>query len=387
MAKKKKGRIAVPYIIALIIFLIIVGGAAYMLFDYFNLGKDSGLPELSQGNTENITYEDSHTVLLVLETPDEHRSVTFAVMRSVPKEKKLVFAGIPANTLGTFDGRDAALSKVYGKGGAGDAVEFLERILDVDIDRYIVFDKDSFNKICDMLGGVTYTPGVQISGLGDPDKAHYMVGSQIKKLITYPSFKDGEMQRAYNTGEVLAAMVNQTDYMRLSDNLDLYFDVIKEIPDTDITAADFKSKKNGVRYMFRKGRAVAEYAYVTGKSRGGYFVIDESFCRSFKKDYFVDFNSGERTDSNFIGPIKPNDLMLEYIASTVTFGPEKPNRYLWERASHNELMGPYLPNDEWNQAAEFETKQPETKKSENKENKNKKSENKESPTKGEKNNG
>ena len=104
MAKKKKGRIAVPYIIALIIFLIIVGGAAYMLFDYFNLGKDSGLPELSQGNTENITYEDSHTVLLVLETPDEHRSVTFAVMRSVPKEKKLVFAGIPANTLGTFDG-------------------------------------------------------------------------------------------------------------------------------------------------------------------------------------------------------------------------------------------------------------------------------------------
>lgn len=70
-----------------------------MLFDYFNLGKDSGLPELSQGNTENITYEDSHTVLLVLETPDEHRSVTFAVMRSVPKEKKLVFAGIPANTL------------------------------------------------------------------------------------------------------------------------------------------------------------------------------------------------------------------------------------------------------------------------------------------------
>jgi anionic cell wall polymer biosynthesis LytR-Cps2A-Psr (LCP) family protein len=296
MTTKKKGRIAVPYIIALLVMLILVGGGAYMLFNLFGLGNNEELPELESGTSTQVTYDDSHTVLLVLDTPVEQSDVTFALMRSIPKEKKIIFTGIPTNTYGDFFGREETLSAAYSRGGISYAIDFVEQTLDIEIDRYVIFDSDSFYKICDIFGGVTYTPGVQISGIGDPDTEHYMVGTQLIKFLTYSEFKGGEMQRAYTVGSVLAAMLNQTDNQRIADSMDIYFNTMIDLVDTNITAVDYKEYKNAIKYMFEKGTAIAGYAYATGTLEKGFFIIDEDFCTSFKEDYFTDHEAATEAD-------------------------------------------------------------------------------------------
>ena len=199
-----------------------------------------------------------------------------------------MFAGIPANMAGNAGGKEVTLSDVYARGGSSEAVGFVENAFGIDIDRYMKFDSAAFIKICDIFGGVSYTPGVRIAGLGKPNVEHYMVGSQIQTYLTYPMFADGEMQRAFTVGSVIAAMVNQSDGKRIADSLDIYFNTIIDMVDTNITAVDYKKYKAPIKYMFEKGTAIAEYTYVTGTASKELFTVDDEYCQSLIEDYFTE---------------------------------------------------------------------------------------------------
>ena len=286
MAKKKKGKIAIPYLITLFISLIFIGGGAWFIFNYFELGKDDEIPELVGRDTVEITYEDSHTVLMVIDDPKAASPLTFALMRSVPKDKDLLFVGIPANTVEVYNGKQTSISEVYGRGGAQEAANFAEQLLDIDIRRYITFNCDTFAEFCDIFGGVSYETGVKIPGLGNPDKKQHLIGSQIARFLTFSEYPDGEMQRAFNVGSVLASIVNQSDYQRIADNFELYFNTIVNMVDTNITAVDYKKYSDAIVYMFEKGTGIAKYSYMTGETAGDVFVADFDFRESLIEDWF-----------------------------------------------------------------------------------------------------
>lgn len=311
MAKKKKGRIAVPYIVTIIISLIIIGGAALFIYNYFELGREEELPELVGGTSTSITYDDSHTVLLILDTPEEASPQTFVLMRSVPMNKTLMLVGIPANTVGSSGGRQMRLNEIYTNSGAAGTMDFLEQILDVDIDRYMKFDPDSLIEITDIFGGVTYTPEVKIPGIGEAGTEKILNGKQIERYITFSSFPDGEMQRAFNTGSILAAMVNQTDGQRIADNLDLYFNTVINMVDTNVTAVDYKNYKTAIKYMFEKGTAIAKYSYMTGQTSGDDFYVDKEFCESFREEYFTAPEEKTSSEAPETTNIKATDVELD----------------------------------------------------------------------------
>ncbi len=301
MAGKKKGRIAVPYIITIFISLLIIGGAALFIYNYFELGKEDELPELMSRTSSEITYDDSHTVLLILDTPEDSSPQTFMLMHSVPVDKTLMLVGIPANTVGSVSGKQKQLSEVYESGGAMETVDFLEQIFSVDISRYMIFDSDAFIELTDIFGGVTYTLDVKVPGVGEAGVEKILNGMQIERYITYALFPDGEMQRAFNTGAILAAMVNQSDGQRIADNFDMYFNTIIDMVETNVTAVNYKNYSTAIKYMFEKGTAVAKYSYMTGSTVGDDFYADADFCESLKEEYFTAPEPETETDSQSAG--------------------------------------------------------------------------------------
>ena len=94
MAKGKNGQIAVPFLLTIFIGLIIIGGGAYGIYRYFGFGKVEVPPEPVPRTSGDITYEDNHTMLFVLDAPEKNCPPTFVLMRSMPLKKEIVFVGL-----------------------------------------------------------------------------------------------------------------------------------------------------------------------------------------------------------------------------------------------------------------------------------------------------
>lgn len=287
MTKKKNGRIAVPFLITIFIGLLIIGGAALFIYNYFGLSKDDELSEPIPRSVTTATYEDSHTILFILDTPEEKCPSTFMLMRSIPKDKKILFVGLPANTIAAIDGVQASLKDSYARGGAASAVSFTEATLGIEIDRYMVFDSDALIKLCDIIGGVSYTVNADITGFQDTNSEQYLNGSQVLTLVTYPLFDEGENQRAYTAASLFASMINQADGARLANDFDRNFNTIINMTNSNITSVDYKEHKAAIKTMFERGMSIARFRIVTGTAATNDFIIDQSFCDSLISEYFT----------------------------------------------------------------------------------------------------
>lgn len=287
MKKNQKGHVAVPFLITIFIGLIIIGGAAVAVYKYFGLDKKDELSEPVARAASTATYEDSHTILLILNVPEEKCSSTFVLMRSVPKEKKLVFVGIPTNTIAVIDGKQASLADSFARGGASEAVNFASQAFEVPIDRYMVFDENAMLKACDIIGGVTYTVAADIVGL-KKNTEQYLNGSQMQKVMTYPLYENGEVQRAYTASSLLSSMVNQAKGERLADGLDRSFNTIINLVDSDVTSVDYKNRKVGIKDMLKNGSAYARFRVADGTVASDSFVLDGNFIKTLKEEYFAE---------------------------------------------------------------------------------------------------
>lgn len=287
MAKNKNGSIAVPFLVTIFVGLLIIGGAALFIYNYFGLSNEEELSEPIPRSVSTATYEDSHTILFILDTPEKRCKSTFVLMRSIPKDKKILFVGLPSNTISLIDGKQASLIDSYERGGAPSAETFTESTLGIEIDRYMIFDSESFIKLCDIIGGVSYAVNVDIAGFEDTTDEQYLNGEQIVTLLTYPLFADGEVQRAYTASSLISTMINQADGTRLANDFDRNFNTIINMTNSNITAVDYKEKKGAIKTMFERGTSIARFRIASGTTATNDFIIDQSFCESLIDEYFT----------------------------------------------------------------------------------------------------
>ena len=244
MAKKKTGSIAVPFLVTIFISLIVVGGAAFAIYNYFGFGSTDAPPEPTPRTGQNISVEDNHTILLILDEPEQRCSSTFILMRSLPVKKEIVFFGLPTNTISLVDGSQQRLKDCYDRGGPSSATDFVQKAFNITVDRYMKFDSESLKKVCDIFGGVSYEVNVDIAGFKNDGSKQYMNSQQIETFLTYSMFRGGERERALQDAALFAAMVNQADGMRIADGFDGSFNsVINMISDTTVTSVDYKNHK------------------------------------------------------------------------------------------------------------------------------------------------
>ncbi len=288
MAKKKSGSIAVPFLLTIFLGLLIIGGGAFGIYNYLGINKQDPLDEPTPRAAAIVTAEDSHTMLFILDEPDMKCSSTFVLMRSNPLEKRIIFIGIPANTISIIDGQQEHIKSSYERGGPQAAVNFVNKCFGIEVDRYMKFNSESFRKVCDILGGVTYFVEPDIAGFKKEGGEEYLNSRQIETLVTYPMFSGKEVQRAYTASSILSSMVNQADGKRIAENFKTSFDSVINMVTTDVTSVDYKNRQYAIRNMFEYGSSIADFLVMDGEASNDDFIPSEAFLEDVRTIYFED---------------------------------------------------------------------------------------------------
>ncbi|MDE6103056.1 MAG: LCP family protein [Oscillospiraceae bacterium] len=341
--KKKSGSIAIPFLLTFLISLIVIGGIAMVIYDKIDSDDSSLLTMVNEAGT--LSAEDNHTVMLILdlsdsvEMPDEDTEYneddddyeddydyeddddsydweeteedkeiypelyTFIVMRSTPVDKQILFMGIPSNML---VGNDNKMAKdIYESSGAAGISQSIEYSLGIEIDRYAVFDSESFKKACNIMGGVTYAVPKGVKGVPESDSEQYLSPEQIEKIISYGGYSGGEIQRISTASAIVTAMMNQTSGTRIAENLDNTFETLINLIKSNISAVDYNDKKYAIKFMLKYSDPVdsesnsARATFITpyGNETEKNFVADSSFADEIKM-YFEEAKADEVETSN-----------------------------------------------------------------------------------------
>lgn len=288
MSNKKTGHVAIPFLLTLFIGLIVVGGIAAGIFWYFGLGREEELKEPVPRNVGQVTYEDNHTILLVLDEPEKDEPVTFVLMRSRPFKKKIEFIGIPNNSIALVNDAQVSIKNNYQSGGAPAAKEFVEQVFGVKVDKYMKFNSAAFKKACDIIGCVKYPVNADIAGFKNDGTEQDLNSDQMEQFVTYELFNGGEAERTVIAADVLRAMINQQKGKNIADNMDNSFDAIINMVETDVNSADYKKRKGAIKYMFENGTTIAGSIALDGKTAGDDFIPSKNGIDQIREQYFED---------------------------------------------------------------------------------------------------
>ena len=206
MKKKRSGSIAIPFLLTFLISLIIIGGITMIIYDKIDSDNSSLLTMNNEAGS--LSDSDSHTILFVLDlsdstdVPDEGsdsssseessddeetydwevseeeeeeiypKQYTFMLMRSMPVHKQMVFIGLPENMIAGEQNK--TISEIYKSGGAAEVKAAAEFSLEIPVDRYMVFESESFQKLCNIMGGVNFALPGKIEGFSQTDGLQYL---------------------------------------------------------------------------------------------------------------------------------------------------------------------------------------------------------------------
>ncbi len=367
--RKKSGSIAIPFLLTFLISLIIIGGIAMVIYD--NIDSDNSSLETMTRESE-LSENDSHTVMLVLDLSnstavqeavdeegsddeysdeeyseeesegDEYASedeltdesseeeetydweengeedenaaeikpYTFILMRSIPVSKQIVFIGLPENM--TAGEKNLSLTKLYTTGGGAELKSAVEYTLEVPVDRYMALKSGSFQKLCNILGGVNFAVPGDIKGFKKTDGMQYLSPEQIEKIISYGGYGGGEIQRVSTAASLISSMVNQTSGARIADNLDNTFETLANTTDTDISALDYQQKKYALKFLLKNSDPIDDEKYSdrslfltpSGTQTSEAFILDTTFIDSISKYFKATVQETTRQDTT-LQPMMP----------------------------------------------------------------------------------
>jgi len=335
MKKKKTGSVAIPFLITFLISLVIIGGAAMFIYD--KLDDDESSLESMVNEVGTLSENDNHTILFVLDMSDTvttdsddyygevdyeeeydweedgeeaeeekkeytQQPYTFMIMRSEPVNKKLVFMGIPSNMLVGETNKQA--QDIYVDNGVSTLAGSLEYSLGIAVDRYMKLNTESFQKICNILGGVTFAVPKDVETVSVGEGEQYLSAEQVCEIVSCGSYSGGELQRISTVSSLMTAMLNQTSGERIAGNLDNIFNTMINMTESDISAIDYNEKKYAVKFMLKysdpedsEARSTrAQFLTPYGTADGNDFVVDKYFADDIKV-YFdsVEEKSQEQT--------------------------------------------------------------------------------------------
>ncbi len=273
--KRKGGYVAIPFLIAFLLGIVCIGGIAMIIFKA--LDPTDNTVHNMQGTMQVPTAENNFTLLFVLDEDTDPCPLTFTIARVLPAEKKIVLISLPSNMLTMANGKQYTLAESYRNGGVSLTKQAIANETGIEVDRYAIFDTTALQKLCNIYGGVMYKLPNEMEGFENTGREQYFGPSKIEKIITYPLFAQGEMQRSAVTSDILCDMLNQTDHERISSSMDQNFRAMINLMDTDITSIDYNDQESALKYMYNYGTDMAELRIVTGTLTEGKFVMDRSF--------------------------------------------------------------------------------------------------------------
>jgi anionic cell wall polymer biosynthesis LytR-Cps2A-Psr (LCP) family protein len=278
---KKGVKLGATYIIALIATFLIFGliGAVYvnMLMDEGSAGAGETIEVSSEYSP---TSADSRTILAIVNFDEGQSDACFMLIRFLPGSSEAVFLPLPANMFCTgIDGAETNLVRVYRDGSASAAKAAVTETFGIPVDKYIIFNSESFEKFCGLFGSTDYNIPFNIE---NPDGTvilageNYLDGFTMRSLMTYTGYKGGEEERARRFSEIVTAMLNKELTSGFTPLMDATFtDIINSGVDTDISRVDYDESRKAIEYTLTHTDRFCRQILSSGSlTESGNYVVD-----------------------------------------------------------------------------------------------------------------
>lgn len=223
-------------------------------------GGSSSSGSSSSAEAGEMTHKADHSIFFML----EGEPATFVLMRSVPVEGKLVFAGLPSDLT---DGHNTLL-EMYTNEKRSLTQSYTQNIIKADIDWYMSLPRDSFVQLCDMAAG----------GNGG------FSGQELLSRITDTS-AGSEKQRADNAAELISGMVESAGGSYLADNIDGAFPILIRSTDNNISQKNYDARSYAIKELLRDLDHASVYSF-DGEYTDDGFVISKDSLADFREKYY-----------------------------------------------------------------------------------------------------
>lgn len=271
--KKKKKGIAIPFLVTILISMLVIGIPAYYGYQYLTQSNDQ-VEENDNFRNYKAKQEDSCTILFILDLNETDGQDTFMLLRTMPIVNTFACVPIANSTLSSYENTTDTVGNIYLKNGINGIKTAVENTFSIKVDKYIKLNEQSFQKICDILGGVNYYIPNDVKGFNRGQM--FMSSKQIQDLITHYEFNDDD--RCYIVGSVITSMLSQAMGERVAENLDTSFDALINIMDTDVTTIDYKKGKKAIQYMFNSDDYISQFKIPDGSYNAqNQFVVSDEF--------------------------------------------------------------------------------------------------------------
>lgn len=301
---KKKTKIAVTYLVTIVLSLILIGGAGYFGLNAYLNSDNSNQMKPVDGivTTAPEDYEpsiaDSRTIFLAYEPEKKMSSACFIVVRFIPSENKTVIVPLQSDICTEVDGKTNTLYEFYRLGGVTDGVKAAESALKIKIDKYVKLGTESFTILTNYMGNIRYDVPYNLI-YEDPQTKESIIikkGEQIldamtlKKVLTFPNYNGGEEYRSRVLGTISTELLNSGAKGILLDGMDAVFnDVVNSDAETNITRYDFDESKRAIKFMLENNNNPAQLVLPSGVyNENNCYVLDESFISTVPSWFGMD---------------------------------------------------------------------------------------------------
>ena len=297
---KKGTKIALTYLITILVTLLIIGGIGFLLLREImepEEEKDSSinLEQLTQLEEYVPSAANDKTTLIIYDSEKRMNGCSFMAVRMIASERYMVIMPIPSDTYANADGTENSIYEFYRLGGTADAVKAAEAATGVKMDYYLKLNDESFYTLVDIFGGVDFNIPYNLV-YTNPDTGEETIFSEgemyldsrlLRKVITYPQYNSGEEYRAKMTGVAVNDLINRNVSQGFSSHIDDYFSiVINSQIETNFTAYDYEEQSKAIKYIADNDENICRLVTVTGAyNENSLFVLDENFLKSLTERF------------------------------------------------------------------------------------------------------
>ena len=307
MAQRKVSQtpILIVYVITMLISLVLFGTAAVVLLDVFvtqpKLARQAaaeGIVITDDEPTEKDYSLARETILFIGADGDGINGM--ALLRVLPDALSVRVVPVSPMVYTSVGGTGGTLKSLYEVGGLNYLVSGVETAFGIECDKYIKISNDGWKSLVEFLGGTgsyifpqdLYYKNEdtgEITSFSQGQTTRTLWGDDIRRIITYPLYDNGNEMRVQVVGEVGVALINSAcsyNSGAIVSNMQSIFNAIYNNSDTDITSRTFSDVRDAYTYLVQNTNSPASYRMPGGTwDERGYFVVNDTF-RTEILDYF-----------------------------------------------------------------------------------------------------
>ncbi len=316
--KRKLRRIFLRVVVITFIVCAVVIGAGAALYNHFILSDDGGKKDW--GINKPLDPINKNVAIFGVDE-DGYRTDVIFVVNFNSETNKIKVVSVPRDTMVDWDeeqrdrlmtetGKSVYTSKINemtSYAGIDNIRDFtideIEKILDINIDNYVIITTDAFRKLVDAIGGVE----VDVPALENGEGLHYddnyqdlhihldpgvqtLDGEQAEGLVRFrKGYAEGDVGRIKTQQIFLEALAQKllspATFAKLPQIASVIFDTVTtDVRLSDITGyLKYFKNFNSENITFYIVPGEAEYV-----SYKWYYVIDESALPAFRNEVFHD---------------------------------------------------------------------------------------------------